>query len=1025
MGTEPGSRSFRRVGVALIRATADEAGQVLPPWPAADGTQPGPWVSWIGGVWDHAEVAQAVGLASPTLAARIDAVRDGGSTLSLGQARRLALALARYLVRMRGRATPFGLFSGVAPLRFCGRASVEWTGGHRVRVGADAAWLSEVITGLESAPGVREHLFVTVNNLAFVRGDRLVVPWQPPTCGTDRPAELSVRCTPAVRAVLRAARVPLRWRDLADMLAREFPGYGAQPGSFVGELVSRGVLITSLRPSSTSTDGLGHVLCQLAEATAAGTRDVTLVERALRAIHGQMREAEVASRAVLAAREIEPPMRAVRATVDSPVMIDLRLGLDVTLPPQVAREAEAAASVLARLSPRLAGDPSWREYRDRFLERYGTDMAVAVNELTDPIAGLGFPAHFDDTPRHLGEPGITPRDLLLLALAQQAALDGQQEVVLDDAQVSRIAEAQSSRTAACHGEVCADIRASSLAALDDGAFLLGVNGVSRSAIAMSGRFITLLPGSDQAEVMDAVRRLPASVEGAVLAQLSFPPRRSHLENVARVPAILPRVPLAEPGGHGGDAIPLSDLAIVASDDRLHVVSLSRGRVVEPVLVNAVALQAMPPLARLLAEIPRAWAGGLSPFSWGPARCLPFLPRVRYGRSILVPARWRLPDEALPRPGAPMREWASALAGLRDRLRLPGTVHAGDGDHQLRLCLDEPMDVAVLRAHLDRAPDPVVTEAPSPSEHGWLGGRAHEVVIPVASTAPPLPCPRVTAALGRFSVPATRGGMLPGSDVLYARLYAHPDLFDTILTGHLYELLAEWGRPPRWWFVRYRDPRPHLRLRLHLDDQGEYGNAAIRVGRWATGLRQRGLAWELSLDTYHPETARYGDGAAMTAAEALFAADSAAAVAQIKATAGRAPDARAITAASMADLTAAMNSGGMRWLIDHVPRGGGHPDDRAAVRRAAELSDTGLAALPAGHRVWSAWRDRRETVAVYRQCLASAPHLPADMVLTSLLHMHHNRAHGVVPGCEGRCHRVARAVALAHAARQPTADGGHR
>jgi thiopeptide-type bacteriocin biosynthesis protein len=84
-------------------------------------------------------------------------------------------------------------------------------------------------------------------------------------------------------------------------------------------------------------------------------------------------------------------------------------------------------------------------------------------------------------------------------------------------------------------------------------------------------------------------------------------------------------------------------------------------------------------------------------------------------------------------------------------------------------------------------------------------------------------------------------------VLSAKIYGHPAIFDTILTGHLPELMAEWDEPPPWWFVRYRDPHPHLRLRLHLADE-EGGTAVVRLGRWAAGLRRRGLIGDLVLDT---------------------------------------------------------------------------------------------------------------------------------------------------------------------------------
>ncbi|MGS2642809.1 lantibiotic dehydratase C-terminal domain-containing protein [Streptosporangium sp. LJ11] len=56
---------------------------------------------------------------------------------------------------------------------------------------------------------------------------------------------------------------------------------------------------------------------------------------------------------------------------------------------------------------------------------------------------------------------------------------------------------------------------------------------------------------------------------------------------------------------------------------------------------------------------------------------------------------------------------------------------------------------------------------------------------------------------------------------------------------------------------------HLRLYVRLPASDRYGQAAAaRVAEWATGLRGQGLVPDIELDTYHPETGRYGHGAAM-------------------------------------------------------------------------------------------------------------------------------------------------------------------
>ena len=81
------------------------------------------------------------------------------------------------------------------------------------------------------------------------------------------------------------------------------------------------------------------------------------------------------------------------------------------------------------------------------------------------------------------------------------------------------------------------------------------------------------------------------------------------------------------------------MAITATRDALHLVSLSRRRVVEPQVFHALALEKQPPpLVRFLAHLPRAHCATWTVLDSGPAgERLPDLPRVRYGRA-LAPAR---------------------------------------------------------------------------------------------------------------------------------------------------------------------------------------------------------------------------------------------------------------------------------------------------------------------------------------------------------------------------------------------------
>lgn len=1000
--------SYKPPDVALLRAAKQQHIHV-PPWPSLDSATVERWCEWLTEVWAQPDLAASIRTASPALAGRVDAVCAGRRPLA-EQARRMALAVARYVVRAVGRATPFGSFAGVAVADF-GAAAVSRTGDDRATRRADAAWLAAVIARLEGCTAVRRRLLVAVNNFAVVRGDRLVVGWQPHT-GSGTTGEVSVRHSPAVRTVLHTAETPVPIVDLIEKLAAEFPEASADAfDAMMTQLIKAGVLVTDLRAPSTSPNGLVHAVDRLI-AMAAGVDPETA------ALIGELHSVAAAVTNYRADEEgISARMRLLSNTVQ-PLVVDLRIGMAVTLPLAVAREATAAGAALVRLSPASFGHPAWREYHANFLDRYGPNALVPVRHLTDPTVGLGFPHHFAASTTACG---MSLRDERLLNLAQQAAFDGVEEVLLDEAAVTSLAADGPTYGAVPHVDVCGDVRAPNLAALAGGAFTFGVSGIGRSA-AMTGRFLDVLPEKDRQRLADAYGRMPARIDGAIVAQLSFPPQQPRMENTQRAPRLIPHLIALGEHRDDGDVLALTDLAVTADARRLWLVSLSRRKPIETILPHGAARHTMPPLGRFLLELPRAGCPAVASFDWGTAACLPFLPRVRYGRAVLAPARWRITPDALPGTDAPEPAWVAAWSALAARLRLPSTVSVGNGDRQLRLDTTNPMHLAILRDHLRAADRAVVmTEATTPVDHGWLGGRAHEVVIPLTATTPPVQPPAFLSRRSPLRLAGMDDGRLPGSSVLYARLHGEPGLADAILTDHLPEWLTvpeDEGQAPVWWFVRYRHPTPHLRLRLRTH---AYGREAERLGAWAAELRHHGLIHRMVLDTDRPEFGRYGHGTAMETAEDLFAADSAAAIAQLHVPPARR---RAVTAASLVDLASAVMGrpgAGLLWLLDHRDFAGRDAADRDVVRDARALAlphGAALGELPGGAAVAAAWGRRREAAANYvRQLAADDSHINPETVLGSLLHLHYVRVHGIAPDHETATYRIARAVALAADARR--------
>jgi thiopeptide-type bacteriocin biosynthesis protein len=1018
---------FRAADAALLRAAAYPAGAFpASPDPRVLEGDPEASMGWLRSVWAIDEVAEALEHASPVLTDQIRAV-CAGVVVDPREIRRAAVSVLRYLQRMGGRATPFGLLAGVGCVGFGDRAHQQWGSGHRAMARAGAGWLDALIKRLESIPDLLARLEVIANTTMSVRGDRLIVPYQAHVQKKGTGAvEVSLRYTAAVRAALGLAGASIRVEALIGELREQFPS--AQPTAVAGmltELVARHALISSLHAPSTTVDALGHLLRALDQAGAAELSDTAEVVKRLQEVHSGLEQQNelVSGDGRRLRRRLVEQMADVAEGGGQPLALDLRLDVSTTLPDAVAREIERATAVLTRLAAFPVGSPAWRPYHQRFYERYGLGALVPVLEMVSD-SGIGWPDGYPGTVTPEPRSPASERDQALLALAQKAALDGLAEVELSDDMIEGLRLGPEALRPPSHLELGVRIHAPSQEELTRGRFRAEVVSVARAAGVQSGRFLSVLAAEDSARLAGNLVDLPGADDDTVAAQLSFAPLDPSTAHVTRTPRMLPMViSLGEHRPRGDDALTVDDLAVGCDGRRMYLAVPKLGLRVEVAGLHALNLRThTPPLARLLIELSRAQCAQVMTFGWGLAGGLPYLPRLRYGRVIVAPARWRLEATEVPPGSVPFSVWADGLATWLARRRVPRWVYLSDGDRRLPLDLQVAGHCMLLRVHLQRAATAVLVEAPTPQDLGWCGGRAHEVVATVTSTVPPawpvLPKPT------RARVTGSDQGLAPAaSNVLLACLYGDLLRQDVVLTQYLPELLRGLDQP-EWWFVRYRDPDHHLRLRIALPDPAAFGPVAAEISAWCTKLNRLGLLREVRYPTSFPEYGRWGRGQAWSAAEDVFRADSRALLAQLSEPI-RPPEQVLVAAQTVAVAAAFTGStaAGMRWLIEHVSATPPARVPRTRYQQAVSLASPGddwaaLRAVDGGAAIVDAWQPRAQILAAYRACFpgVDTDGVSADDVLTSLIHSTFVRACGIDFDDEAIGMYLARAAAKAWAAR---------
>ncbi len=678
-------RQYRRSGPPMLRATVNLAAPELPAWPGS-GASTDQWRCWLGQVWADETFQRTVAGASPDLARQVAAILSGRQ-VEARRARRAALAVARYAIRYACRSTPFGLFAGVALADFGERAAVRVGQAHEIIDRADSAAVEALVRAGEADAAVMAGIEVCVNTLTRVADSRVHIPAE----GT---AEFSMALTAAVALVLDAATAPISYTTLLGKLAAEFPE-SSEPRrvGLVAELLRTGLLRSGLRAAATVVDP-------------------TVVLPTATMLGGEV-----------------PGTVARRAS-------DVRLDAQVRLPESVAVEMETAATVLARLATCPRGTGPWRRYLEVFADWFGEGIEVALLRLTDPETGLGMPDGFgaaSEPPRPMSR-----RDRLLLDLAGGAALEGHREVVLSEAMIEEleVAAGDPPTALAPHFEVCAQVEAASIQALDRGDFRLRLHTVSRAAGTMTGRFWHLFPEATE------LTGLPTVTVGARLAQLSFHSSRLGADLLTRAPQVLPEVvSVGEFRGSGEQVLRPADLAVGMENGHLYLVVAATGvrlELLTPTAINFVWNNFTPPLVRFLAELSRAATPQVTWFDWGTAWTLPFTPALRYRRSLLVAARWQLRartlsgTKALLGRQAPLRAWAEQLHAWRGRAGVPDRVLLALDDQHLLLDLTRDLDLDLLRTHLAANTVAVLYEAPPPDADGWIGGRAHSIVQTVAA-----------------------------------------------------------------------------------------------------------------------------------------------------------------------------------------------------------------------------------------------------------------------------------------------------
>lgn len=785
------------------------------------------------------------------------------------KSRRVVRSLTKYLIRMSTRSTPFGLFAATGIGFFGSVIDMTALSKPRRRIARlDMSYLDALSVRLIQDPERRRTCRYRKNATIFRSGARAHYIALARGDGTRQYSTASFDFTPELGQLLSRAEDGARWSELVDVLLEA----GVQlddADAFLTEVIEAGILVTEFEPSVTDSDPVGELASQLADC------DTT---RALKEIGSHLRRINAVPLGAAGPGydALNESLRGLPSpeNIASSLHVDTALApgakLDETTVKEIAQVAEALLCMPAHPTNTLQG------FVRAFEERYDR-RAVPLLEALDPDLGIGLP----DDPK---DEAFINRQSELTKLLQPRveALSEKRlsSLMLTDADVEMI---RSRYPVACPPGIAVAFSVARVTANREFDYVVS-HAIGPSSVTWFGRFC------------HADERLAAAVQAQLAREAASDRSRIHAEivhlpggpaaNVVNRPAVqAAEIPiLSRTTSPQTTQIGVDDLLVSVHDGKVVLTSIALNREVHPTLTSAHNPHSGGGLIlyRFLAAIRNQGYSQLMAWQWGALQEREWLPRVIYGRSVIARAQWRLNALWL-RELISLDDSVRArrIETLRHDLRLPRFVQFAEGDNVLQFDLSNPLHIDVLLSQAKKVEKVVLQEVlPLPGDYA-SGAHdavfAHECLLPFVRTQHSVERAEreeVRADVRYFGVTNRRHA--PGSEWLYAKLYGSSALADGVLANAirpLADMLLSEGVAERFFFIRYADPRPHLRVRFFGKPERLASTALPQLLNVCRPLLDECRLHDVQLATYEQEIERYEGPLGMQLSERIFHVDS--------------------------------------------------------------------------------------------------------------------------------------------------------
>ncbi len=833
--------------------------------------------------YDNELLQEALYIASPALYNEFQRLRQL-PVVKEKAAKKMAVTLYKYLIRMCTRATPYGLFAGYTMGRIGEFTNVQFSDDLLKRQSRlDCFCISEIVLYLLQDEAVKGACRFYPNNTIYTteQGYRYI---EYSTDSNQYNYFLSgFPASEEVELILEEAATGAATGTLAKLICTDEIS-NDDATAFITELIDNKILISELEPLVTGEDHLDRILAFLQKNQL--QHDTYQVLFRIKTLLEQHNSAAELKAVVQGIKELLP-----HSSNNNIIQTDARVNtahniIDGKIITCITEQLEELSVINHQFKM-----SDLETFKAGFTDKY-EDREIPLAIALDPDIGIGYGLYVKE---NTVAPGIL-KDLPLAinynetarggetflkwlqSLLINALTDKKHEIELLPGNLAVFDKGKTKLPPSLY--VIGSIHQGIVSDGNETGFFFDMHSIAGpSAANLLARFCSNY-AELTAEVIKLLDQEAALYPGAILAEITHL-SQARMGNILLRPALRRfELPLVTPGfASREDQLPLSELAVSVINGNIILRNTRLNKEVLPRLSSAHNFSRNNIAAyKFLADLQYQPFSFLSKWTWGGFKNEVFLPRVRYKNIILHKASWHITTGVFERYGimySSASQFREGFVFLCRHLSIPSEVELADGDNTLLLDTGSATSLYVLYKTFSRDKALSLQESFNTGKHCFFThngkGKTGELILPLSTT----PAVAYKAADFTNKAESVQRTFMPGSNWLYVKLYCGYASADLLITNLLLPLatnLQKSGVIKKWFFIRYNDPGHHLRIRFYNSDTGFWKELMEQLTAAATPWITEGRITKVQLDSYDRELERYGE-AKIDFAESFFHLDS--------------------------------------------------------------------------------------------------------------------------------------------------------